>query len=231
MLETSSIDGIFPAHNKIKTATYKEQAYELIKSAILYQKLRPDTIYSQEAICQALNISRTPVREALLELQKEGYILFHRGKGIQIVSLDEQTIHDIMEMRLYQEGAAAELAGKRATPEELTYIGECLERQRQSLSSRDIDLCYRLDHQFHRAIAKAAHNDYLYRTIDDVLDHYLCFEVLSIYKSVVDTMTIWEEHNAIYKALQEKDSAKARRAAERHLQNAYERTLGEYWNR
>ncbi|MGE4277822.1 MAG: GntR family transcriptional regulator [Lawsonibacter sp.] len=231
MLETSSMDGVFPAQEQIKTTTYKQQAYELIKSAILYQKLKPDAIYSQESICQALNISRTPVREALLELQKEGYILFYRGKGIQIVSLDEQAIHDILEMRIYQETAAAELAGKRATPEDLAYIGERLEEHRRSLDSQDIDRCYRLDHQFHRAIARAAHNDFLYRTIDDVLDHYLCFEALSIYKSYIGANAIWEEHSVLYNALREHDPEKARRVAEVHLQNAYERTLGKYWKK
>ena len=71
MSENNSVAGIFSGHGQIKTPTYKEQAYRLIKEAILYQRFQADTIYSQEAICQELGISRTPVREALLELQKE----------------------------------------------------------------------------------------------------------------------------------------------------------------
>ena len=50
---------------KIHTATYKNQAYDLIKDAILYNRFRVDAIYSQEAICNELGLSRTPVREAL----------------------------------------------------------------------------------------------------------------------------------------------------------------------
>ena len=229
MAETCSVEGIFSGHGQIKTPTYKEQAYKLIKEAILYHKFEPDAIYSQEAICQELGISRTPVREALLELQKEGYLLFCRGKGIQIVSLDQDAIHDIMEMRIYLEMAAAELAARRATEGDLANIDACLDEHHRHLKSQDIDLCYRLDHQFHRAVARAAHNELLYQTLDDVLDHYLSFEVLSIYKSYGDASAIWTEHNALYEAICAHDPERSHAASEKHLQDAYMRTLGKYW--
>ena len=54
------------------TPSYKEQAYRLIKEAILFNRFRVGAIYSQDDICKELGISRTPVREALLELQKDG---------------------------------------------------------------------------------------------------------------------------------------------------------------
>lgn len=232
MSEKRSMDEIFSPQEQIKTLTYKEQAYALIKDAILYQKFQPDAVYSQEELCQRLGISRTPVREALLELQKEGYVHFCRGKGIQIVSLDEKSIHDILETRIYQEMAVAELAAKRANDVDLEYIYACLENGRQSLNvqTQDIIQCYRLDHQFHRAVAKAAHNAILYRSIDDVLNHYLRFEVLTVYQSSSSANAIWEEHEAIYSAIQQHDPQMAHCAAEKHLQDAYRRTLGKYWS-
>lgn len=229
MPEKSCAAGFFSGYGQIKTLTYKDQAYQFIKEAILYQKFQPDAIYSQETLCQELGISRTPVREALLELQKEGYVRFCRGKGIQIVSLDKDAIHDILEMRIYQEMAAAELAAKRATKADLDYIAECLEDSRRTLDSQDIIQCYRLDHQFHRAVAKAAHNDLLYRTIDDVLNHYLRFEVLTVYQSNSSANAILAEHRTLYDAIREHDAQKARHAAKKHLHDAYKRTLGQYW--
>lgn len=230
MPEKSSASGFFSGYGQIKTYTYKEQAYRLIKEAILYQKFQPDAIYSQEDLCQELGISRTPVREALLELQKEGYVRFCRGKGIQIVSLDKNAIHDILEMRIYQEMAGAELAARRATRADLDYIAECLEEGCRNLDAPDIIQCYRLDHQFHRAVARAAHNDLLYETIDNVLNHYLRFEVLTVYQSNSSANAIWNEHRALYSAIREHDPQKARLAAEKHLHDAYKRTLGKYWS-
>ena len=208
MSENNSVAGIFSGHGQIKTPTYKEQAYRLIKEAILYQRFQADTIYSQEAICQELGISRTPVREALLELQKENYIRFCRGKGIQIVSLDDQAIHDILEMRIYLEMAGAELAAQRATKSDLDYIRECLEANQRHHSTDNIIQNYRIDHQFHRSVAKAAHNALLYNTLDDVLNHYLRYE-----------------------AVKNRNAQQARQAAASHLENAYRRTLGNYWTK
>ena len=168
-------------------------------------------------------------QERLLELQKEGYIRFWRGKGIRIVSLDKDAIHDIMEMRLCLEKETAEMAARRADPGDLEYICACLEESRLHLDSKDIDLCYRLDHKFHRAVGKAAHNQLLYRALDDVLDRYLQFEVLSIYQSYVDAHAIWEAHDHIYKAIAAGDADRARAAAKTHLEDAYRRTLEKYW--
>ena len=135
MSEIYSLAGIFSGHGQIKTPTYKEQAYRLLKEAILYQRFQADTIYSQEAICQELGISRTPVREALLELQKENYIRFCRGKGIQIVSLDDQAIHDILEMRIYLEMAGAELAAQRAWNAQAPYGADVISRIQHTLDT------------------------------------------------------------------------------------------------
>ena len=64
--------------------TYKEQAYQQIKDAILFNRFRIGAIYSQESICKELGISKTPLREALLELQTDGYVTFCRGRGVLI---------------------------------------------------------------------------------------------------------------------------------------------------
>ena len=229
MPETSSVAGIFSGEGTITTRTYKEQAYRLLKDAILYQKLSAGAIYSQEAICQEMGISRTPVREALLELQKEGYIYFCRGKGIQVVSLDRNTIHDIMEMRICLERESASLAAKRACEADLQYMDACLSENRKELDSGDIALCYRLDHKFHRAVGKAAHNQLLYQALDDILDRYLQFETLSIYQSYMDAHAIWQEHKDLAEAIRAHDLPGAASAAETHLQDAYRRTLGQYW--
>lgn len=76
---------LFGGRDVGNTPSFKEQAYALIKDAILFNRFRVGAIYSQEAICTELGISRTPVREALLELQKDGYVSFCRGKGVQVV--------------------------------------------------------------------------------------------------------------------------------------------------
>lgn len=229
MSEKNSVRGFFSGYGQIETLTYKDQAYQLLKEAVLYQKFEPDAIYSQDALCQELGISRTPVREALLELQKEGYVRFCRGKGIQIVSLDQNAIHDILEMRLYLEKVTAELAAKRATEEDLAVIADCLAQQQNNPEPDNIDRCYLLDHRFHRAIAAAAHNERLYQMLDSTLDHYLRFEMLSIYKTYAGANAILGEHALLHEAIRRHDPEMAVGALDAHLQHSYKRTLGQYW--
>ena len=232
--EKESMSGVFSEYGEIRKPTYKEQAYKLIREAILYQKLVPDRIYSQEAICQELGVSRTPVREALLELQNEGYIVFCRGKGIQIVTLDDKSIHDILEMRLHLEITAAQLAAMRADEKDLEHIRTCLQEGFDNLKDKDkpkdFAQNYRLDHQFHRAVAQASHNELLFTTLSSVLDLYLRFEVQTVYNNESFANAIMDEHRAIYEAVAKHDQMKAAFCAQTHLQDAYRRTLSRYWN-
>ena len=168
------------------TPSYKEQAYRLIKEAILFNRFRVGAIYSQDDICKELGISRTPVREALLELQKDGYVSFSRGKGVQVVPVSDRDARDILETRMYIECINAKLAANRAAQRDLQAMRESLDRLRDQLSTRDGQHLYRLDHIFHRAVAAATQNRLLYRECELLLDHYLRFEVKSVYNNSID---------------------------------------------
>ena len=115
------------------TPSYKEQAYRLIKEAILFNRFRVGAIYSQDDICKELGISRTPVREALLELQKDGYVSFSRGKGVQVVPVSDRDARDILETRMYIECINAKLAANRAAQRDLQAMRESLDRLRPAL--------------------------------------------------------------------------------------------------
>ena len=160
----------------IKTLSYKEQAYDLIKDAILFNKFRIGAIYSQESICNELGISRTPVREALIELQKEGYITILRGRGIEVTPVTEEDAKDILEVRIFYEKNNAFLAAKRIKDEDIKLLKKCIEKLESNLSTFDSQLLYRIDHQFHRLVAKATQNNWMYKETELILDNYLRFE-------------------------------------------------------
>lgn len=222
-------DKLFDGQDVGATPSYKEQAYRLIKDAILFNRFRTGAVYSQENICKELGISRTPVREALLELQKDGYVIFARGKGVQVAPVSDSDAHDILEMRMYIERLGARLAGSRATPEDLKAMEESLALLRSKLDTRDGQHLYRIDHVFHRGVAAAAHNRLLYRQCEVLLDHYLRFEVKSVYNNSIDAKIVFDEHVAIYDAIAAKSPERAEQAMVRHLSNSYRRTVSRYW--
>lgn len=215
----------------IHTNTYKEQAYELIKDAVLYNRFRVGAIYSQEAICSELAISRTPVREALLELQKEGYVCFSRGKGVKVVPVTEKDAKDILEMRIFTEKNNARLAALRGTDEAIEEIMNCLKELNEKLITRDSRMLYRIDHKFHRSIAIATGNGWMLRQTSLILDNYLRFEVKSVYNNSIDAQIVTEEHEAIGSAIKDRNHEKAEQAMNRHLMNSYKRTLSQIWEK
>lgn len=211
--------------------TYKEQAYQQIKDAILFNRFRIGAIYSQESICKELGISKTPLREALLELQTDGYVTFCRGRGVLIQPVSYEKARDILESRILMEPLCAQLAAQRATEEDLAAMKQLLTSLQEGLPSEDGQRLYRIDHGFHRAVIRTAHNEMLYRFLDVVLDHYLRFEVKSVYNNSIDAQKVYREHQKVYEAIAEKNGKKAFKAMETHLKNSFARTLPEYWTK
>lgn len=216
---------------QILTNSFKEQAYQLIKDAVLYNRFRVGATYSQEAICNELGISRTPVREALLELQKEGYVCFCRGKGVKVVPVTEKDAKDVLEMRILLEQANARLAAERGTEEEILQLMDCLNELEAKLSTFDGRMLYRIDHTFHRLVARMTGNNWIYRQTEMILDNYLRFEVKSVYDNSIDAKVVLEEHQAIGFAVRDKNPIKAEQAMKRHLNNSYNRTLAKLWTK
>ena len=106
---------------------------------------------------------------------------------------------------------------------------DCLSELKQNLSSLDSRLLYRIDHQFHRLVADASHNGWFSRQTSLILDHYLRFEVKSVYNNSIDGKLVYKEHLAIGEAISKNQPEKAALAMQHHLSNSYTRTLGRIW--
>lgn len=209
--------------------SYKDIAYERIKDAILFNRFRIGAIYSQESICRELGISKTPLREALLELQTDGYVSFCRGRGVLIQPVSYEKAHDILEARITMEPICAQLAAQRADEEDRQKMKNLLTSLQEGLPSEDGQRLYRIDHGFHRMVIKASHNEMFYRFLDVILDHYLRFEVKSVYNNSIDARKVYMEHRKVYEAIAAGDEKKAYKAMETHLKNSFARTLPDYW--
>ena len=209
--------------------SYKEQAYNKLKDAIIFNRFRSGAIYSQDNICKELGISKTPLREALLELQTDGYVSFYKGRGVLIEPVSDQQAREILESRMLMEPVCAQWAAQRADEEDLVNMASYLKELKQKLSTENSQNLYRIDHAFHRAVITAAHNKMLYNFCDVVLNHFLRFEVKSVYNNSIDSHKVYLEHEKVFDAIKEKNAKKAFKAMETHLNNSFHRTLPIYW--
>lgn len=129
-----------------------------------------------------------------------------------MVPVSDRDARDILETRMYIECINAKLAANRAAQRDLQAMRESLDRLRDQLSTRDGQHLYRLDHIFHRAVAAATQNRLLYRECELLLDHYLRFEVKSVYNNSIDAKIVFDEHVAICDAIAEGSAERAEQA-------------------
>lgn len=209
----------------IAPVTMKQQAYELIKDAILYRRLQIGITYSQDALCSELNISRTPVREALLELQQEGYIAFMRGKGIQVIPVTRKRAQDIVEARYYLELSGARLAAQRRTAAQIEALEQLLLEQESRCHDRAVRASYQLDRKFHREIFLASGNTWMLEEIEKLRDHFLRIETQSAFDSPEQAERVILEHRGILTAICAGDEKRAEEAMRYHLDCTAKRTL------
>lgn len=215
----------FPEESLVLPATYKQKAYQLIKDAILYRRLKVGEVYSQDGLCTELGISRTPVREALLELQKENYIKILRGKGIEVVPIIKKQAEDIIEMRKIVEQAGSELAASRVTEDLLKRMRENLEEMSSQTLPPDNSILYRHDREFHHLIFEAAGNSKLTETVENLRDLFLRLETLKAFSDADAFRQVINEHWNIFEAIQKRDPELAKKAMADHLDETYKRTV------
>lgn len=211
--------------------TYKEKAYLLIKDAIMFNKFRVEGIYSQDEICDEIEVSKTPVREALLQLQNEGFVKILRGKGIQIVPVNNDKAKDILETRLLLEANNAYFAASVLDEYSKNEIKNCLDDLENFLVSKDSNSLYVIDHAFHKSIAKATQNKIFYKHTCLILDNYLRFENKNVYNNLIDGKKVFEEHRLIAESIFNRDPKNASKNMETHLLKSYNRTLKEIWEK
>jgi len=219
----SNMDGVRP----INSETYTTQTYNFLRAAILKRDLKEGEVYSQDQVSGMLNISRTPVREALLALQKEGYIRFLRGRGFEIVPYDEKDVSNIAETRLIVEKAAASLAAQRVTEKQAIALGQNVAEQLNCVVREDqfdIQHYLQLDDVFHRQILEASCNNRLYKITEDMRSQWMRvgYSILQYNENRVD---IYQEHKMIFDAINAHDAEAAEQAMALHMQNTQVRRL------
>lgn len=212
----------------IKSETFTVQTYRLLRTAILTHELKTGEVYSQDQISEMLNISRTPVREALLALQKDGYIKFLRGRGFEVITLNQKELEDMLEVRMIIERAAAGMAAERISDAQMDRLKEIISAQNEFIHSASTNITeyLELDEAFHRQIWEASNNGWISRTTGDLRNQLIRngFSILKSNEAAV-TETIFDEHRLVWLAVQAHDAAGAERAMAAHIANTRKRNL------
>ena len=199
-------------------------AYRRLADAIRDGALAPGTRLREEDLASSLAMSRTPVREALRQLQSEGLLEQDAQRGMAVARLDHQRMTELYLMRDVLEGTAARLAARHASEAEVAVLRDLVEVEaRLGRDTRPAAALPRAlarhNQRFHEALYLAAHNRYLLKTLNALRDAMSLLGETT-YAAGGRAKSALAEHRAMVAAIASGDAAAAEAAARAHIQGA-----------
>ena len=215
-----------PALNRIPVEILRARVAQEIRGAILRGDLPPGSRVKQEHLAAQLGVSREPVRQALLLLQREGLVQAQPNRGAEVAPVDRRLISDLYEFREAVESSlVATLA--RLPRFDVKPFRLLIARARSAVREGDLPELIELDMSFHTKLYEAAGN----QVIVDVM-HGQWGHIRRIMAMVLDRasyrQTVWDEHEAIVQAIDAGRAASASAAARRHIRGSRELLLSEF---
>ncbi len=171
----------------------------------------------EEEVAQRLNVSRTPVREALGRLAARGFVEPASGRGLIVRSLDTAEVLELYAMREILEGAAARLAAEHASRPEIDALRD-IEDAFAEMTSNATETA-RLNRAFHESICRAARNRYLDNASRELQD-WIALLGPTTFSVTGRPSTSRREHQAIITAIAARDGDKAEKLARAHIREA-----------
>jgi DNA-binding GntR family transcriptional regulator len=199
-----------------------ELAYHRIRQWIVEGRFRPGERLVEQRLATELDLSRTPIREAMRMLQSEGLVRVEANKGTTVRPLSIGEIADLYELRARLEGMAAELAATRATPEQLDRL-ETADQQFSAAVVAHVDGnletmrdVFRCNDLFHLTILEASKHERLVQNLVRTVDHTLVFQAFRHYqRSGFERSVLF--HHLLYEAVRTGAGSRAGRLMHEHV--------------
>ncbi len=197
------------------------KVYERIREDILSGRYQQDTELKEAAIGAELGVSRTPVREALRQLELEGLVHIIPNRGAYVNMITAKDVQDIYVIRSMLEGLCARWATEHITDEQLEDLEETLCLSEYHTQKGHYEKLYELDSLFHEQLYSAAGSRILNHVLSDFHDYVKRVRRKTIAfqdRPIKST----REHRAIFEAVKAKDADKAEELAREHIKHTIE---------
>ena len=204
------------------TKPLSTEIVDKLRVEILAEQIIPGTKLTEQAISKEYGISRTPVREALRSLEKEGLIEVIPNRGAFVSGLSAAAIADIYTLRIQNEMQAIRWAIERRTPEQLESIEEILDFMRFYTERGDTNRMRVVNAEFHSRISSASGSRFLIDSLSRIQE-YIKFSVHVLPYRKSDLEIIQKEHKAIYAAFKKNDPEAGAQAMKRHIEQSLKR--------
>ena len=198
----------------------REQIYEQLRADILNCQIAPGAEIREGELALRFGVSKSPVRDALMHLQREGLVITLPRQGYRVSSVSLADVDDMFHLRAALERACMERIVRNASDERL----QVLERFRRFEPAQWAGGFIEYNRAFHHSLAEVAGNARMRDQLTDLIDQMervVRVSVASIKQG--DPQVVVREHGVMIDALQARDARKAERLAERHIATAGKR--------
>lgn len=213
-----------------RQATTSEDAYDLVRAEIIAGALMPGDVVVELRLAEYLKMSRTPVREALLRLEREG-LLQRSGRSLSVRVFTPAEISDIFTVRAHVESLAARLAAENGMPHEVAELKRlhaelvaATERHHANGDLGDLRTITQVNERFHTLLISMARSPALARTAASLMLTPLLYRSQQWYEHS-DRLASARDHQAVLDAIDARDAAAAEDTWRNHLLTARDRIL------
>ena len=185
--------------------TIGESVYQYLRSNIIELNIKPGEMISIKDICTLLNVSRSPVRDALIKLEKEGLITSMPQKGTMISKIDLIRVAEERYLRECLEEKTIVLFMERHTSEDIKRLRRVIENQKQSIKDNDYRVALQQDDTFHKIFFEVTQKKLCWQTIQNTSGHYRRIRLLSLADQNISDSVV-KQHEELIDCIIKKDS-------------------------
>ena len=200
------------------------RVYHQIRAEIIRGALVPGESVTEMGLAKDCGVSRTPVREALHQLELEGLVELIPNKGAVILGISPEDICDIYQIRAMLEVGAAERAAQRATEEDVRRLTEILDLTEFYIEKQNMHQLQAMDGQFHQMIYEMSGSRMFKRVLKD-MHYYIGLTREASLKCEGRAAQSVKEHRAVLEAIAQHDGKKAGKLMKQHVNKALENVL------
>ncbi|NPV75703.1 MAG: GntR family transcriptional regulator [Anaerolineae bacterium] len=200
---------ILPDLLEDKSLTLAERVFLTLKSGILSHDIKPREYLVIGDVANYYGISRTPVREALIKLEREGWVEGDGRRGAKVTVPSAKTFLEIVETQAALESYMARQAASKLTDEQIVELETILDRAQEFLQKNDIASCRHLAGEFHTRLYKFIDNQYMLNTVKELEEQVNRVRIILWNRGEAPMEKSIHQHREILNAIREHDADKA----------------------
>lgn len=204
-----------------------KKVYHILKERILNGDFLQGGKLNETKIAKYLGVSRTPIREAIKGLAAEGLVKITPNQGVIVVNVSKKDLEEVLEIRRVLEGLAISIAAEKISQKEVAKLEEIINKMSIIISKPkpDIVAYIELNAKFHSLILTICGNNRLIKIFNDLNNSERRFRISVLRDNPGRLKYSLEEHQAIVEALKKKDSKKANRSIQKHIDSGLKNIL------